>query len=105
MKSEILSLGYIKVLRRKVALEAPQMQNPFIGLSYTIFRCGSFLLNVKKNLTVGIELFLASKIFFIPNPQLEVEKKSAQNSILSIAIDRKTMFPVDWCIQIVFLIF
>ena len=32
-------------------------------------------------------------------------KKSARISILSTAIDRKTMFPVDWCIQIVFLIF
>ena len=33
------------------------------------------------------------------------EKKSAQISILSTAIDRKTMFPVDWCAQIDFFIF
>ena len=43
--------------------------------------------------------------FFIYLTHIFGRKKSAQISILSTPMFRKTMFPVDWCTQIVFLIF
>ena len=57
-----------------------------------------------------------SKIFFISAVRIFTNlfsffdphfpsKKSAQISILSTPIVRNTVFPVDWCIQIVFFIF
>ena len=58
-----------------------------------------------KLLAVEFAVGIFLKSFFIYLTYIFGEKKSAQISILSTAIDRKTMFPVDWCIQIVFLIF
>jgi hypothetical protein len=52
-------------------------------------------------------VFLCSiffKSFFYYLGHILGEKKSAQILILSTPIDRKTMFPVDWCIQIIFLL-
>jgi hypothetical protein len=53
-------------------------------------------------------VFLCSiffKSFFYYLGHILGEKKSAQILILSTPIDRKTMFPVDWCVQIIFLLF
>ena len=53
-------------------------------------------------------VFLCSiffKSFFYYLGHILGKKKSAQILILSTPIDRKTMFPVDWCVQIIFLLF
>ena len=76
---------------------------------YQLILC-SFSMRIRwckenKLLTVEFAVGIFLKSFFIYLTHIFGEKKSAQISILSTAIDRKTMFPVDWCTQIVFLIF